>query len=83
MTTPNGGPVKGAVLLGGRQYQLTVSRPQDARLKLLAEVNRCSPHDMANFLLDTGIEQGFSQFIVAKLFAHLSQWMAWCRMEER
>jgi hypothetical protein len=69
--------IKGGVLLGGRQYTVTLNRSMDATLKILASINKTSPGDVLDYIVAKGIDMAWEEFMVSKLFwvlAHQARW---------
>lgn len=74
------GLVKGGVLLGGRQYTVTLNREQDATLKVLARINNnVSPGKVLDYIVAKGIDMAWEEFMVSKLMYVLAWWPTWAR----
>lgn len=72
---------KGGVLLGQHQRQLSVTLTRDnaERLKILATVNKTTPHSMLEFIADQGITAGFNEILIGKTLHVLASWPSWAR----
>jgi hypothetical protein len=77
MSDQNG--LKGGVLLGGRQFTITLSREQDATLKVLAQINKTSAGVVLDYIVAKGIDMAWEEFMVSKLMWSLANWVTWAR----
>lgn len=72
--------LKGGVLLGGRQFTVTLSREQEATLKVLASINGTSAGTVLDYIVAKGIDSAWEEFMVSKLLYVLAWWMMWFRV---
>lgn len=67
----NGGIPSGGVIIGGREYRLTISRAHDQNLHIISRMLNHTPREQAQYLLQWAIERASWEVGTGLAVSHL------------